>query len=271
MSDERLDAALDLMRRMSPAKTAENLTRLAALVPEMTDSLLQTIDQPLKSTQCPSTGNQFLLSDFNRDGDSFRSPWSNEYVPAIEDGISPSEALRLVEREMNETWKAYARAYHDQGAVSSVYCWDLEDGTFAETGGFAAAFLIKKQLEKGCWDAIHVVQVNPAQGSQDRATYTLTSTVMVALEARDMDLGGSLTRQRSVEMALRHGKRSHIANIGGMIQDEELRLRTQIEDVYFGKTAEIAGLLHSRTSLQERDARKNLAMGLSAALNNRKA
>lgn len=271
MGDARLDSALDLMRRMSPSQTSLNLGRLISLCPDLTDSLLQTVDQPLKASTCASTGSLFLLSDFNRDGDSFRSPYCNEYSPPLTDGVVPSPALRALELQMLDAWRSYARAYHESSVVASVYCWDTDDGEYAETGSFAASWLAKKQLggEDGSWDAIHVVDVKKESG--DRATYTLTSTVMVSFRANGMELGGSLTRQRSASLQLRHGARSHVVNIGTMIQDEELRLRTQIEDVYFGKTAEIAALLHSTSGAAERDARKNLAMGLSAALANRKA
>lgn len=44
-----------------------------------------------------------------------------------------------------------------EGGVSSVYLWDLEHG-------FAGVILIKKAGDgskkiKGCWDSIHVVEV----------------------------------------------------------------------------------------------------------------
>ena len=32
----------------------------------------------------------YLLCDYNRDGDSYRSPWSNTYEPPLEDGAMPS-------------------------------------------------------------------------------------------------------------------------------------------------------------------------------------
>ena len=39
----------------------------------------------------------YLLCDYNRDGDSYRSPWSNEYDPPIEDGSIPSDRIRNFE------------------------------------------------------------------------------------------------------------------------------------------------------------------------------
>lgn len=89
---------------------------------------------------------------------------------------------------------------------SSSYAWDLEGGN-----GFGMAVLLKKQgggamqgggaAQKisGCWDSIHVVEVNHRE-SQPKASYKVTSTVMLWLKTqRDttgtMSLGGSYTRQ----------------------------------------------------------------------------
>ncbi len=42
--------------------------------------------QPLKAIRCPDTNKDFIVCDYNRDGDSFRSPWSNKYTPPLDDG-----------------------------------------------------------------------------------------------------------------------------------------------------------------------------------------
>ena len=44
------------------------------------------IYQPLKAIRCPDTNKDFIVCDYNRDGDSFRSPWSNKYTPPLDDG-----------------------------------------------------------------------------------------------------------------------------------------------------------------------------------------
>jgi capping protein beta len=124
------------MRRLPPNKVEQNLNGLLNLIPEDTDELLQRIDQPLKEETDPETGRKYLLCDYNRDGDSYRSPWSNKYDPPLDDGFLPSEKLRLMEVEFNELFDAYRELYFE-GGVSSVYLWDLE-------GGFAGCFLVKK-------------------------------------------------------------------------------------------------------------------------------
>uniref|UniRef100_A0A673I2V2 F-actin-capping protein subunit beta n=1 Tax=Sinocyclocheilus rhinocerous TaxID=307959 RepID=A0A673I2V2_9TELE len=93
---------------------------------------------------------------------SLRSPWSNKYEPPIDDGAMPSARLRKLEVEANNAFDQYRDLYFE-GGVSSVYLWDLDHG-------FAGVILIKKAGDgskkiKGCWDSIHVVEVQVRAGA----------------------------------------------------------------------------------------------------------
>ena len=108
------------------------------------------LDTLYKDESDPSASpKSFLLCDYNRDGDSYRSPWSNTYFPPLEDGILPSKALRKVEIEMNELVKFYTEMYYE-GGISSVYLWENdeeEDGDEgAEIRDFAGSVCIKKDV-----------------------------------------------------------------------------------------------------------------------------
>jgi capping protein beta len=48
-----------------------------------------------------------LCCDYNRDGDSWRSPWSNEFEPPIDEGVTPSERIRKMEIKANEAFDVY--------------------------------------------------------------------------------------------------------------------------------------------------------------------
>ena len=64
-------------------------------------------------------GKEFLQCEYNKDGDSYRSPWSNEYYPAIvveegeEQPVYPSEQLLVLEKKANEVFARYAKMYYD--------------------------------------------------------------------------------------------------------------------------------------------------------------
>jgi capping protein (actin filament) muscle Z-line, beta len=131
------DAALDLLRRLNPKDTSLNVQRLCNLAPSLTEDLLESVDVPLSIKRCSKTGREFLCCDYNRDGDSWRSPWSNEFEPPLEDeGVKPSERVRKVEEKCNEAFDVYRELYYE-GGVSSVYLWDVDEG-------FAGCVLLKK-------------------------------------------------------------------------------------------------------------------------------
>mgnify|MGYP001793124566 CR=1 FL=1 len=70
--DQQLDCALDLMRRLPPQQIEKNLGDLIDLVPSLCEELLSSVDQPLKIAKDKQTGKDYLLCDYNRDGDSYR-------------------------------------------------------------------------------------------------------------------------------------------------------------------------------------------------------
>ena len=147
----KLDFALDLMRRLPPQSIESNLSSLVDLTPELSEDLLSAIDQPLKVARDKRVGRDYLLCDYNRDGDSYRSPWSSVYEPPFDEGIQPSARLRQLEIETNAAFDQYRELYYE-GGCSSVYLWDTDFG-------FSGVVLLKKVNSGGEWDSIHVIEV----------------------------------------------------------------------------------------------------------------
>jgi capping protein beta len=160
---------------------------------------------------------------------------------------------------------ADARRYFE-GGISSVYLWDMDDG-------FAGCVLLKKGMRllprtavcmlthaavnptpksSGCWDSIHVFD------AQDRARtshYKLTSTVILSLGTNSeslggLDLSGNMVRQVEADMAVEDDA-SHVANIGKMVEDMELKMRNLLQEVYFGKAKDVVGDLRSLPPLSQ--------------------
>ncbi|KAJ2538262.1 F-actin-capping protein subunit beta [Coemansia sp. RSA 1933] len=265
-----MDCALDLMRRLPPQNVEENLVTLLEIMPAHTEDLLAAVDQPLKVRQDAKEGKEYLACDYNRDGDSYRSPWSNEYDPPLPDANFPSDRLRSLEIAANEAFATYKEMYFE-GGVSSVYLWDMDDS-------FAGVVLIKKVNDgtvrsKGSWDSIHVVEV-VEKGRQAR--YKLTSTVMlytVASAAKgdrlnEINLSGSLTRQDDRELPV-EDPNAHIVNIGRMVEDMEFKMRNSLQEVYFSKTHDIVNGLRSATDLNEAKNRERLQRDLFGQLKSR--
>lgn len=69
---ELVDSMLDLMRRLPPTKTQENVNALITICPEYADDLLGSVDQPLQLRTDRATSREYLACDYNRDGESYR-------------------------------------------------------------------------------------------------------------------------------------------------------------------------------------------------------
>ncbi|KAI1936510.1 F-actin-capping protein subunit beta [Ophidiomyces ophidiicola] len=259
MADTQFDSAFieahqlarrDLLRRLSPRDTKRNLQYITTLVPDLTEDLLASVDQPLEIRRCARTSRDYLLCDYNRDGDSYRSPWSNEFDPPLEDGTVPSERVRKLEVAANEAFDVYRELYYE-GGVGSVYFWDLDDD------GFAGVVLLKKGItpgskNSGAWDSIHVFE---ATDRGRTCHYKLTSTVILHLSTGsealgEMDLSGNMTRQIEADMPI-EGEASHVSNVGRLVEDMELKMRNLLQEVYFGKAKDVVSELRSIQPLSE--------------------
>ena len=76
-----IDSMLDLMRRLPPPRTEENVAALVGICPEDADELLQSVDQPLQVKVDRATGREYLACDYNRDEASYRYV----YIPSRTD------------------------------------------------------------------------------------------------------------------------------------------------------------------------------------------
>lgn len=109
----------------------------------------------------------------------------------------------------------------------------------------------------GVWDSIHVFEAI----ERGRTThYKLTSTVILSLATSsssasstalgDLDLSGNMTRQVEQDMPVDTDE-SHIANVGRLVEDMELKMRNLLQEVYFGKARDVVGDLRSVGSLSD--------------------
>lgn len=249
---DTLGSLLDLLRRLPPTRVEANVEALADLAPEFADDLYANTDQPLRVLHDDEAARSFLGCDYNRDGDSFRSPWTDKYLPPAPGAPQPSPRLRQLEVLLNSAFDTYREMYYE-GGVSSVYLWDLGEDMGTKDLEFAGVVLMKKgelgtTVElipdlpaetglTGTWDSLHVFECTERGRT---AKYKLTSTVMLVLEAPTsasltdksgakvagssadgkVTLSGSMTRQAEVDYPLT-GATSHVNNVGRMVEDME--------------------------------------------------
>lgn len=116
--DDPVTLSLDILRRLPPAHVKENVEKLMKVMPNEADDLASSVDQPLTLQVDDSkegAGREFLCCDYNRDGASWRSWYSNQYFPPIttEEGedapIVPTGALRELELHANDAFETYRK------------------------------------------------------------------------------------------------------------------------------------------------------------------
>jgi capping protein beta len=66
----------------------------------------------------------------------------------------------------------------------------------------------------------------------------------------EVDLSGNMTRQVEQDLPVDNDE-GHIANIGRLVEDMELKMRNLLQEVYFGKAKDVVGDLRSIGSLSE--------------------
>jgi len=245
-SASKIIPALNILRRLPPSKVRQNIAAVATLRPELQEEILQRVDQPLELELDTQKGENFFRSEFNRDGDSYRSPYTNTYFPPLDNGLLPSPKIRLLEEKAQILFQEYLKLYYEGGIVNTFF-WDKEDG------GFAGCILIKKECEKtkgvskGVWDSLNVIDIkHDNSGGKNRQIYKITSTVVLEMTmnnelAGEVVLSGNLTKQREdVYNQDDDSDETHLARIGKIVEEVETSLRSNLEAVYFGKTKEIA-------------------------------
>ncbi|KAI0978518.1 hypothetical protein GJ496_001547 [Pomphorhynchus laevis] len=280
-TDPRIQAAVNLARRLPPEKAEDFLDDLLCLAPDLTNELLRSIDRPLVVAYDQIIGREYLLCEYNRDGDSYRSCWSNVYAPHIENGFYPSERLRNLEILANNAFESYKNLYFG-GGISSVYFWEndsmvvggSDSGTNVSSASslpraFHGTILLKKALKnlsveipaEACWDSIHAVSINERPGSKNNCHYKIISSALLWLTSGEkssfehtdsacVTLAGVLMKKSECDSVLEDGFSSHIANIGRLVEDMENRMRSSLEVIYFGKTNDIINRLRSIVNSQ---------------------
>lgn len=175
------------------------------------EALLGQSQQLLRHRPCGLCERSYVLSEFNRDGDYYRSPWANKYFlssPANDDlerdadvtssFYRPSKPLREMEKLANAVFDAYSNQYYAfqshsdketrrQSVVSSVYVWQHNDADDSGNSPIGVAVMILKEFKarlaegrdvsSGVWNSTHLATIEVV--SEDTYRYTVGSSVLL--------------------------------------------------------------------------------------------
>lgn len=243
-----INSALNLNRKLPPSKIPQNVAALSTIITDEDhqDEMIQRIDQPLETLRDPNHGTEFLKCEYNRDGDYWRSPYTNQYYPQpheedMSDAFYPSGDLKEMEESANSMLKEYAKLYYTN-PLANVYFFET-----TETG-FGACYLIKNELDqekgvkRGEWHSIHSVTVD--ENITGKHTYTVVSTVFLKLELQgdtfgDLNICGTSTRKFEKTHAKTDNISEHLIRIGKILESNEDFLRSELDAVYINKSRQI--------------------------------
>lgn len=273
--DSPAEAAHDLLRHIPPKDIAERLNDVIRLNPDLTDELLSTTDVPLETEMDPN-GGEFIKCDYNRDCDSYRSPYTNEYFPPLPDGVKPSEQLRALEEMALTGFQAYRKLYFGDGTLS-IYCWDGED---ADT--FGVGVFVRKDIEsetrdatpfKGSISTSDIIEVRKKSGKE--WTYDMVSSVLLFCElgtdvGSPIVLSGGVADSSSVTAKATDNK-GHLMNIGKMVEANAATFLEKVKQIYVSKMKEIFTYTKKKIGSAEIEERKKmLAEAMIARLGDNK-
>ena len=241
------DAAHDLLRHVQPKDIEDRMYDVINLNEDLMDDLLSTIDVPLK-VATDSSQKEFIKCDYNRDGDSYRSPYTNKYYPPLSDGQLPPPDLRKMEELGNKGFQRYLQQYFGSGVIS-CYCWEID------TDVFGIGIFVKKDLDgsthnnkslKGTISCSDVFEVSRVGGNQFQ--YSLVSSVILTLSIgtkfEPLTISGSLADQL-VEKRNADGPFRHMVNAGQMVEKTASKFMSKVKQIYISKMQEIFSYMKS--------------------------
>jgi capping protein beta len=85
----------------------------------------------------------FLKTEFNRDGDNYRSPFTNIYYPENEAGYYPGGKWRELEQMGGLLFGEYIKLYYNEG-LFSFYVLENEGDHELGRENFSCGFFVKK-------------------------------------------------------------------------------------------------------------------------------
>lgn len=257
------EAAHDLLRHVEPKRVEDRLHQVYRINGSLVDELCSTVDVPLQIAVDPETQQQYIRCDFNRDCDSFRSPFTSRYYPELPDGIQPPPALRRLELAAQGGFDAYKRLYFSDGAVLSVYAWEIDYDRFG-VGVFVRKD-VDSQLRDGssiegaisCSDVVEVIHDKDCLYKYDMvSTILLDCRVGTALNAPIEMSGGIADHMQYYGKALNEVQ--HLINVGQMIEENASTFMEKVKKIYVGKMEEVFGYSKSSQEKAEVERRKKM-------------
>lgn len=207
----------------------------------------------------------YVLCEYNRVEESFRSPYTNEYIPKVTNGKYPPKELRNFEIDFGKLFSKYACIYYNNKAVSSVYCWELGDSI---QSGFGVCASIVSQNKENILNSTNILSIKFSseeikKESHLKVHYKLDTTFSVYLKLKDKDsnykssyISSNLSKQVEDSCYITNylDYNVHFKRIGRLIELNENYLRNELEEIYIKKPKYIVSKLKSNDDYNNRES-----------------
>ena len=262
-------SALNLVNRLPPQEVetitsnlcmslllrSQRISSVASLRPDLKRFLLSRIDGRLQVLLDDTTGKPFIASDFNRINQSFRSPWSNVYIPHkddIENYYFPPEQLRKLEVSFNELLLSYCHLYFENAVGSAFFSEGTESGVFYVVAHVKKDVSDSHSKESSCWESTHSARVSARLDvDQMQVDISMTSTVLITFEFNGesfpCNLNGSMSKSATRSFVSYSSSTSStdfeeqlVRNLGELIEENENSIRGSVEKVCIPRCVELS-------------------------------
>jgi capping protein beta len=199
----KLQDCVSLLKKLPVAKFDDTITALSNIIYDEDKLLNEFLQKCDNRIEIQNGEDEFIKSEYNRDGDSYRSPNTNKYYPPSSDATYPSTEYREFEIKLNTIFNLYTKQYYSPSTICSAYVWGLGEDI---SDGFAVAVLIKNKLDvennidNANWDSINILNITFSGENEKTVLYKLTSSINLTMHFRhsicgQVNLSGTLCRQ----------------------------------------------------------------------------
>lgn len=180
---ETQSSLLNLIKRVHlPNEIQDDLIKI--LPSDSSEALQKQIPRQLLTQTCPETKKQFICCDFNQYQSSFRSPYSNTYVPSIQAPV-PSKTLRDLELKALALFEDFTNSFYKNG-VSSVYIRETSDRSYA------MCFCIQKKAKNGETNVVHTIDL--IYDGHNKMVFKLFTKFLFFSKDNDQDFRFSISK-----------------------------------------------------------------------------
>ena len=235
-------ALQDLFKRVhTTSEVQEEL--LSVLSGDSGDNIQKSFMKPHKVALCPDSGKEFLCCDFNSWQSSFRSPYSNQYIPNT-NGPVPSRSLREIEIKANSMFEDYKDSFYKNG-ICSVYIRETSERSYA------VCFVVQKKTENGSSDVCHLIDL--LYDGHHKILFKLVTKLLVKVNVKGFQYQGSMSRSVEEGFNRLEDSKQELAFMIKMIENIEGTLKRVTINFIQSKTVQVCNECRFFSAKEERN------------------